>query len=98
MKLSSWKNERYISILEMILRLSVAEQKAADAFYESSLHIILISKLTDALEQWSTGKSLYEDSVDKVEDQLKKFKTLASEIQALGGLLNVNHVYRGKIL
>ena len=68
MKLSSWKNERYISILEMILRLSVAEQKAADAFYESSLHIILISKLSEALERWATGKSLYEDPLEKDED------------------------------
>lgn len=44
----------------MILRLSEVNTKAADAFYESRLHIILMEKLTGAIKQYLSGVNLYD--------------------------------------
>ena len=58
-------------------------------FVENLVHKMLLDKISRSLKIYKKNNSLFsEGSPETYEQQLTKYKTLASQITTLGGLLN----------
>lgn len=87
-KLSSWEYDRYIPCLDIIANVSNDSEKLADIFMDKLVHKILLSQIKKSMNLYKKSHSLKDDtSMETIQGQMLKYKTLAAEITALGGLL-----------
>lgn len=76
-------------MLELVARLANEDEELADYFIENNVHNSLLSLIKKSMKIYFKNNSLIDEgnNDDSVEMVRRKYRTLAAEIETLGGLL-----------
>lgn len=87
-KLSFWEYDRYIPCLNIIANVSNDSEALASIFMDKLVHKILLGQIKKSMNVYKKSHSLRNElGQESVKMEMLKYRTLAAEITALGGLL-----------